>query len=403
MEKFSYKITDRSGQPKNGLIEGNNLADALRKLRRDGNYVLTIEPAIATTSDDDVPLIPRRITRKDIIGFTSELAVMVDTGITLSVAMANIIEQTENPSMVRVLRSLKGAVEAGEDFSTALGRYPKYFDKTYIQLVKASEASGSLGAMLDRIVTQGRRDMESQGKVRSALAYPAVMLVASVAASVFLLTYVFPKFTPIFTGKGITLPVPTRIMIAISDSLIGYWYLYCLGGLVLIAFLFWFFKSAAGRTLADNLKLNMPILGPMFRKAAVSRSIRTLSTMLASGVPMLQAIRLSGQVSGNIFYEEDWNTIAQAISEGEQIHQRMATLSRFPKTLVRMIAAGEQTGKLSTMLTKVSEFYDRELENAIKAVTTLIEPIMVCVMGFVIGSIAMALMLPIFTLSRHVG
>jgi type IV pilus assembly protein PilC len=403
MEKFSYKITDRNGQPKSGLIDGNNMSDALRKLRRDGNYVLTIEPAAATTTDDDAPLIPRRITRRDVIGFTGELAVMVDTGITLSVAMANIIDQTENPSMVRVLKSLKSAVEAGEDFSTALGRYPSHFDKTYIQLVKASEASGSLGAMLDRIVTQGRRDMESEGKVRSALAYPAIMLIASVAASIFLLTYVFPKFTPIFTGKGISLPVPTRVMIAISDSLIGYWYLYIVGVLLFIAFLFWFFKSASGKTLADNVKLNLPILGPMFRKAAVSRSIRTLSTMLASGVPMLQAIRLSGQVSGNVFYEDDWNTIAQGISEGEQIHQRMATLSRFPKTLVRMIAAGEQTGKLGSMLAKVSEFYDRELENAVKAVTTLIEPIMVCVMGFVIGTIAMALMLPIFTLSRHVG
>lgn len=403
MLKFQFRASDGAGETRTGVIEATSVSEALRKLRRDGNYVLAIDTATDDIADEDVGFIPRRVTRREIIYVTSELAVMVETGITLSTAIGNIIEQAENPGLVRVLKELKSAVEAGDDFSSALSRHPKLFDKTFVQLVKASEASGSLGAMLERIVEQGRREMESEGKVRAALAYPMVMLFASIASSIFLLAYVFPKFTPIFKGRGITLPIPTRVMIAISDTLTGFWYLLLGGVFLLIAIFIWFRRTPWGQRIADKLKLNVPVLGNMFRKAAISRSIRTLSTMLSSGVPMLQAIRLCGQVSGNILYEEDWNKIAEGITEGQQIHECMQTNLRFPRALVQMIAAGEQTGKLGPVLTRLSDFYDRELENAIKTTTTMIEPIMVCFMGVVVGSIAMALLLPIFTLSRHVG
>ncbi len=403
IQQFEYRVSDGAGETRTGVMEAATVAEALRKLRREGNYVLAIEAATGKDHGDDTPLIPRRVTRREIFCITNELAVMVETGIPLAAALTNIIEQAENPSLARVLRELKEAVEAGDDFSAALGRHPKLFDKTFVQLVKASEASGSLGSMLDRIVEQGRRELESEGKVRTALAYPAVMLVASIGASIFLLAYVFPKFTPIFKGRGITLPLPTRIMIAVSGALTGYWYLLLAGLAILIAGIVWLKKSNWGNRLLDRFKLNAPVLGGMFRKSAVSRSIRTLSTMLSSGVSMIQALRLCGQVSGNVMYEEDWNKIADGVNEGQQIHECMLPMHRFPRTLVQMIAAGEQTGRLGTVLNRLSEFYDRELENSIKAATTMIEPIMVCFMGVVVGSIAMALLMPIFTLSRHVG
>jgi type IV pilus assembly protein PilC len=402
MMRFQYKVSDGAGETRTGVIEAGNVSDALRKLRRDGNYVLAIDTARNEDTGQELTLIPRRISRKEILYATSELAVMVDTGITLSAALGNIIEQAHNPSLVQVLKDLKAAVESGEDFSNALARYPKLFDKTFVQLVKASEASGSMGTMLDRIVEQGRKDLDSEGKVRSAMAYPMVMLVASVAASIFLLTYVFPKFTPIFRGKGITLPMPTRIMIALSDALTGYWYLLLAVLVLCVAAWAWFRRSAWGQRLSDAMKLNAPVVGRMFRQAAISRSIRTLSTTISSGVPMLQAIRLSGQVSGNTLFESDWDKVADGVNEGRQIHECMQTMDRFPRSLVQMIASGEKTGRLGNVLIRLSDFYDRELENAIKTTTTMIEPIMVCFMGLVVGSIAMALLLPIFTLSRHV-
>ena len=200
-----YRAAERGSATRPGPAKNSNDLPP-RKPRREPPYAPETQPAAAGTDDDDAPLIPRRIGRKEIINFTSELAVMVDTGINLSAALGHVIEQAENPSLARIAGELKTAVESGEDFSIALSRHPKLFDKVYVQLVRASEVSGSLGAMLDRVVEEGRRDYDSRGKVRAALAYPAVMLFASISASIFLLTYVFPKFATIFSGRGITLP-----------------------------------------------------------------------------------------------------------------------------------------------------------------------------------------------------
>jgi type IV pilus assembly protein PilC len=345
-------------------------------------------------------LFPRRVTRKEIVYLTDQLAVMVDTGITLANALGSINEQIDNPTLAGILADLKQRVESGEDFSTALARYPKIFDETYVQLVRASEVSGALGEMLQRICDQGRRDLEARGKVRAAMAYPAVMMLASIAASVFLLVYIFPKFTPLFAGRGIALPTPTRVMMAISDSLITYWYLAVTLPVALAGGVAWFSKTAWGREVTDHAKLTLPVLGAMFGRAALSRSLRTLATMITSGVPMLEAIRLTGQVAGNQVYKHAWNEVAEAVTCGQQIHEVLRRRPQFPPSLVQMIAAGEQTGRLGGVLHRVSEFYDRELDAAIKAATSVIEPIMVCFMGVVVGSIAMALLLPIFTLSR---
>lgn len=354
----------------------------------------------AAHADPGLALFPRRVTRKEIVYLTDQLAVMVDTGITLANALGSIKDQIDNPTLAGILADLKQRVESGEDFSTALARYPKIFDETYVQLVRASEVSGSLGEMLQRICDQGRRDLEARGRVRAAMAYPAVMMLASIAASVFLLVYIFPKFTPLFAGRGIALPTPTRVMMAISDSLITYWYLALTLPVAVAGAVAWFSKTTIGREMTDRAKLTLPVLGTMFGRAALSRSLRTLATMITSGVPMLDAIRLTGRVAGNQVYKHAWNEVAEAVTCGQQIHEVLRHRPQFPSSLVQMIAAGEQTGRLGGVLNRVSEFYDRELDAAIKAATSVIEPIMVCFMGVVVGSIAMALLLPIFTLSR---
>lgn len=403
MPKFEYQVADRTGHSRKGVVEAADANEATRRLRREGNYVLSVQPTSHRETDEEAPLIPRWITRLEILYLTNELAVMVGTGITLSVALGSIAEQADNPSLARVVRDLKSTVESGQDFSVALARYPKLFDKTYVQLVRASEASGSLGEMLERIVELGRRQLESRNKVRAALVYPAIMLLASIGASVFLLVYVLPKFIPLFAGRGLALPVPTRLMMALSDFIVHRWYLVLAAGTALISGGTALFRTGAGRRIADNAKLSVPILGPMFRKATISRSLRTLATMLSSGVPMMQALRLCAEVSGNVHYEQEWHTVAEGVAEGQQIHEILANSTRFPKTLTQLISAGEKSGRLGPVLTRVSDYYDRELETAIKAATSIIEPLMVCFMGVVVGAVALALLLPIFTLSRTVG
>jgi len=358
-------------------------------------------PASAADKDDEEGLLPKRVTKNDLIYTTSQLAIMVDTGITLSQALGGIVEQETNPTLRKMLADLKEMVEGGMDFSAALTRYPKYFDTTYVSLVKASEASGSLGTMLERIANYMRKEAETRGKVRAAMAYPTVMMVLACGVTIFLLTYILPKFTPLFKSKGMQLPRPTLIMMALSDAMLGYWPLWILGAVAVVGGFLYGRRTPPGRMAIDWLKINAPIVGPMYRKVIISRGIHTLGTMLASGVPIIEAVRLAGAVSSNIFYEQLWAKVLDDLTGGKRICEILHGSPLFPNVLVQMIAAGEDTGKLDTVLEKVSVYYDREVETSLKAATSLIEPLMIAAMGVVVGTIGLALMLPIFSLSKQ--
>jgi type IV pilus assembly protein PilC len=392
---YQYRVRDPMGNTHTGSVEAASVEDATGQLRRDGFQVLDLDEA----GDDS--LFPRRISRNDLIYVTSQLAIMVDTGITLSTALAGIVEQEPNPTLRRVLRDLKEEVEGGQDFSTALARHPNHFDKTYISLVRASEATGTLGPMLDRIATYLRKEVETRSKVRAAMAYPTVMMVLATGVTIFLLTYILPKFTPLFKSKGTQLPKPTLMMMAISDAMLHYWYLWLIAVVAVVAGFLYGRRTLAGRKILDWLKINVPIVGPMFRKVTISRSIRTLGTMLASGVPVMEAIRMAGDVSSNYYYEQLWANVLDEVAGGKRICEILQGNPLFPRVLVQMIAAGEDTGRLDQVLEKVSTYYDGEVETSLKATTSLIEPIMISVMGIVVGTIGLSLMLPIFSLSKQ--
>ncbi|MEX0714464.1 MAG: type II secretion system F family protein [Pirellulales bacterium] len=397
---FRYRVRDTLGNSHAGRVEASSADEATLQLRRGGFQVLEVEEDL----DDLGPgLFSRRARKPDVLYATNQLAVMVDTGITLSAALDNIIQQEQNPSLKAVLADLKSAVEEGSDFSAALARHPKLFDKTYISLVKASEATGTMGKMLERIAGYLRKELETRGKVRAAMAYPAVMMVLAVGVTIFLLTFVLPKFTPLFERKGVELPKPTRLMMNLSALLLDYWYAWAAAAVVLPLAVVLARRTESGRQAWDWLKINLPILGPMFRKVVISRSIRTLGTLLSSGIPMLDALELSADVAGNYHYERLWRSVGQTVTEGRQVCQALAGSPLFPPMLVQMISAGEQTGKLGPVLERVSNYYDQEVETSLKTVTSLIEPLMIAVMGVVVGGVALALLLPIFTLSRTPG
>ena len=397
---FEYRVRDPLGNTHEGQISGTSVEDATQQLRRDGFIIVALDEA-----DDEagLALFARRVTKNEIIYTTSQLAIMTDTGVPLSTALEGIVAQEQNPTLKRVLSDLKTTVEGGQDFSTALARYPKLFDKTYVSLVRASESTGTLGAMLDRIAHYLRKEVETRGKVRSAMAYPAIMMVLATGVTIFLLTFVLPKFTPLFTRKGIKLPVPTVIMMKLSDALLNHWYLWLALIAALIAGFIFGRRTEPGRKMWDWVKIHLPIAGPMFRKVCLSRSIRTLGTMIQSGVPMLDALQLSADVSGNHYYEETWRHVAEEVTSGNTIHATLAGNWLFPPVLVSMISSGESTGKLDVVLERVSNYYDQEVETSLKTVTSMLEPLMITVMGFVVGGIGMALLLPIFQLSRPSG
>jgi type IV pilus assembly protein PilC len=392
---FDYKVRDVLGKVHEGTLEAESREEAATRLRRDGMQVLELDEEGAGWE-----ILPQGIRATEIIYATSQLAVMVDTGINLSSALESIAQQEANRTLRQVLTDLRNQVESGEDFSAALSRHPKYFDRTYVSLIKASEHTGTLGPMLDTIAEYQRKQLETRQKVRAAMAYPAVMLVLAIGVTIFLLTYVMPKFQPLFQRKGIKLPVMTRVLMAASHVLIDYWYLWVLAAIAAgVAFVV-ARRMEEGRRFFDWLKINVPLLGPLNRKVILSRSVRTLGTMVAAGVSMLDCIKLAAEVAGNYYYEQVWLSVLDKITQGDRIADSLRGNLLFPPTLVQMINSGEETAKLDVVLAKVSLYYDREVETSIKATTSLIEPLLIVVMGSVVGSIAMGLLLPIFSLSR---
>jgi type IV pilus assembly protein PilC len=364
-------------------------------------YLLALQEAATEAAEAGLSLFQRRVTRSDIVYLTSQLAIMIDAGVPLSNALASLTRHIENPTFRAMLEKIQQAVEAGDDLSTALARYPKQFDKTYVNLVKASEASGAMAPMLDRIAIQARTELETLQKVRGALMYPAVMLVMCVAACVFLLTYVFPKITPMFATRGIELPRPTQIMMAISHALTHEWYWFLAGLVVLVGGFLYARRQPWGRLALDWLWLRVPIFGTLFRKSILTRCLRTLASTITAGVPVLDSLELTAGVANNVFYERSWRQVHDQVTTGREIHEALDGNPLFPSTLVQMIASGEQTGKLGPVLNKVSDYFESEIATTVKSVTTLIEPLMVTVMGTIIGSIALAMLLPIFQLSSH--
>lgn len=397
--QFTYQARDTSGRIREGDLTANSADDASRLLRQEGLYLLRIDEVTRASHTQDMPLFKKRISRNEIIYLTSQLAVLVDAGVPLAESLEGLAKQNENPTLQQMLTQIQKQVESGDDLSAALKRHPRHFDSTYVNLIKASEASGTLSQMLDRIATQSRSELETRQKVQGALMYPGAMFLMCIGVSIFLLIYVFPKLLPMFATKQIEIPLPTRVMMTVSDVLIHHWYWVLAACCFLTAVFAYTRKQSWGRLGLDWLWLHAPILGPMLKKVILARNLKTLAITINAGVPVLQALELTAGVSNNRLYERSWNEIGQHVTTGKQIHEALSGNKLFPATVKQMISSGEATGKLGMILEKVSLYYERETKNAIKSATTLIEPLMVFLMGGVIGTIALAMLLPIFKLS----
>ncbi len=400
--QFVYHARDLAGALRDGELFAETLDEAVKQIRRDGLFLLSIVEQGEGADVHQLSIFQRRVSRQEIVYLTHQMAVMIDAGVPLATALEGLARQADNPTLKQMLEAIQKDVAGGDDLSTAMARFPRHFDKTYTNLVKASETSGTLGPMLERIATQTRSDLETRMKVRGAMAYPAAMLVMCVGVSIFLLSYVFPKLTPLFQARSLALPLPTKVMMVLSDSLLHYWQWHLAGAFAIVCAALFTRRQTWGRLIIDWCWLHIPILGPLLRKVALSRSLRTLATTVNAGVPMLEALELSGAVANNILYEREWKKVGAQVTEGKQIHQALEGHRLFPPTLVQMIASGEATGKLGPVLAKVSDYFDREVATSVAAATRLIEPLMVFVMGSVIGTIALAMLLPIFKLSSHV-
>ena len=400
--QFTYLARDAAGKMLSGSVAADSQSEAARKLRQDGLYAVSLDEARAKATFT-IPLFGRRVSRSELVYTTSQLAVMIDAGISLSSAIGGLAAQTDNLGFQSMLQKIQQDIEGGDSLSVALARFPKTFDGVYVNLVKAGEESGMLGTLLERLAVQMRNDLEQRSKVRGAMMYPGAMFVMCLGSCVFLLTGVLPKIAPMFVARGIELPMPTIVMMALSHALTVYWWA-CLLGLAACVGSFCYARRQWWGILAwDWSILGLPILGSLVRKSILARTTRTFSTMLNAGVPVLNAIELCAAVSENSLYEKAWRHLAEEVTTGRQLHEVLGSNPLFPKTLVQMIGSGEKTGKLGMVLGRVSDYYETEVNIATKAATSLIEPLMVAGMGVVIGGLALAMLLPIFKLSSHVG
>ena len=403
MPQFRYEVKTSAGQMSAGVLSAPNMGAAAQALRQQGSYVLQLVPAAQATSKSlknfNVSLGP---SQKDIQNFTGQLAVMVRAGISLRGAIEGIADQTENPKFKDMLRRIQQDVESGKPFSQALARYPKKFSPLYINMVRASELSGGFSRMLDRIAQYLTQQIETAQQVKGAMIYPGIIGGLAVSTTTFLLVFVLPRFTVIFAGKEAALPAPTKLLLALSDFLIHQWY-YLLAGIALTVWgLFLALKTDLGRQYFDSFKLKVPLFKKMFRALYITRSLHAMGQLINAGVPMLDTIAITAEISGNYHYKKMWRSVYVAVKQGKKVSQPLSGSSLLPRATVQMIGAGEESGRLGEVLDEISEFYNRELKQVIKSVTAMIEPLMIVVMGGIVGFIAMSIILPIFKLSQLV-
>jgi type IV pilus assembly protein PilC len=403
MPTYRYEASGAGGKVTAGHVQATDLKAASAQLRARGEYILSLTPVESVGRKGKVNFsISLGPGLKDVQSFTSQLSVMIRAGISIRSAIEGISEQVVNPKFRVMLVQMKKDVESGKQFSDALLRYPKTFSPLYINMVKASELSGGFSKMLDRIAAYLAQQIETRGMVIGAMIYPAVIGLMATSTTLFLLAFVLPRFMVLFQGKEDALPAPTKLLLFLSGFLRGYWYILLFAVVAAIWGFLLMIKTDWGRTWFDKMKLTIPIFKKMFRALYISRSLHTMGQLVNAGVPILDTLAITADISGNTMYRRMWRAVFAAVKTGKKISLPLTKSTLLPRSVVQMIGAGEESGKLGEVLDQVSEFYARELKSVIKTVTAMIEPLMIVLMGGIVGFIAMSIILPIFKLSQLV-
>ena len=399
---FAFKARDHSGNVVTGTMVAGNAAEVGTRLRAEGKFVLAVDdnPLRAGAELDHAQVrrseAARRVKREDVIAFSQQLSVMLETGVPLDDALNSFARQTPSKEFRQVLEVVKIDIEGGETFSVALTKWPRVFPRMMVSLIRASEASGTLALMLGRVGRYLDKERRTLRQIRGALSYPMFMMGAGLILSAFLLVFILPRFAQIYESRSSSLPAPTKILLAVSTFFTTE-YMYYGPAVVLIAIAaFLFFRRPAGKRTADWLRLNVPLLRTMYTQLYVTRSASTMSTLLTAGVNLLDIIEICRGITNNACFDEVWTHMEAGVRDGKQISDAVAASRHMPPHVAAMISSGERSGRLDQVMERIAEFSEQELDAIVKQVSSYIEPIMIIFMGFVIGGVAMALLLPIF-------
>jgi len=341
--------------------------------------------------------------KKNILNFTNQLAVMVRAGISLQDSLESIAQQNENEKFKAIITDLKNQIESGQSFSQALAEHPEVFSNLYINMVAAAEISGSMSEMLQKLAQYLDTEAETRSQIKGAMVYPIIIAVMAVSVTIFLLCFVLPRFTAIFAGKEHLLPAPTKILMATSAFLRSSWYFVLPAIAALIWGFFYFIGTSVGRLWWDKTKLSLPLVKTLCRSLYITRSLHTMGVLTHAGVPILNTISITAQISGNVLYKNMWLGVYENVRQGKKIASSLNQYNLIPPDVLQMVRSGEDSGALSDVLRDVSEYYAKVLKTVIKTVTSMIEPIMIVLMGVMVGFIAMSIILPIFKMSSVVA
>ena len=430
MPKYNYVAMDAHGKESKGTLEVGSQNEAIGRIKEMNLFPTKIVEVEKVKEKGDkkagaapkagakkkggglnvnlnikIPGLSGRVKSKILTTFTRQLATLVDAGLPLLRGLRVLEKQERNPTLKSIIGELALAIEGGSTFSEGLAQHPKVFNRLFVNMVKAGELGGVLEVVLNRLSEFMEKAQKIKGKVVAAMFYPIAVLIVATCILTILMVYVIPKFKDVFAGmlEGAQLPAFTRLVLGISEVVKDH-FVYTVSGLAVFVVLFLLFiRTKFGRRAFDKFKLKMPVIGPVVSKVSISRFTRTLGTLVSSGVPILQALTIVKETAGNVIIANAVNSVHESVKEGETITAPLEASGVFPPMVISMVDVGEQTGALPEMLLKIADNYDEEVDNAVSAMTSLLEPIMIIFLAVIVGSIVIAMFLPLIELMNHVG
>ena len=398
MPAFAWKGKNRLGEIQEGVIVAETKDGAAVTLKRNGIQVIMVKAqGVASTKSFG------RVKAKELAIFTRQFSVMIDAGLPLVQCLEILGAQQADKGFQKIIAAVRKDVEQGATLQTALSKHPKAFNDLYVNMVGAGEAGGILDIILQRLSGYIEKAVKLTSKVKGAMTYPITVIIIAVAVVAVIMVKVIPVFSQMYEGMGSSLPFPTLVCIAISNVIIGYWYLVAILGTFVVMGLKQYYKTPIGRLQIDTVILKIPVIGELLRKVAVARFCRTLGTLTSSGVPILEGMDITARTAGNMVIQNAIMKSREAVEQGRNIAGPLAETKVFPPMVVQMVGVGEATGALDAMLSKVADFYEDEVDNAVAAMTAMMEPLIIAVLGTVIGFIVIAMYLPIFNLANVMG
>jgi type IV pilus assembly protein PilC len=420
MPSFLYTARDEAGQVVTGQVNAGSIADVTRQLRAEQKYPVQIKPAAASSGQQgniglDTGVLTSGLTegaaarrdvkikRHELINLSTQLSVMLETGVTLTEALDCIARQSRQPKYKALVTDLSHSIQGGSDFSAAISRHPRSFPRLYVALMRAAEKSGMMSKMLLRATAYLRDEQETMRRVKGALTYPLIMLSFAVLTTGFLLAFVLPRFAAIYANKGAALPGPTRFLLGCSNLLVNHYFAVAGVVLTVAAGGYFFFRSEGGRQFWHSTQLRLPLLGEMFRKLHMSRGLRMMSTLCGSGVNLVDCVENTIDACTSLPYRRLWQSVSVQIQQGKPMSEPIGQSNLIPGDVAQMLHSGENSGKLAVVMEQIATYTESELKDKIAELTRYIEPAMIIIMGAIIGGVALALMLPVFTISRVVA